>query len=600
MMFEVWAPGHRQVDLLLDDGRRVPLARAAGGLWRVEVPDAGPGTTYRYSLDGGPGRPDPRSPWQPEGIDGPSAVLDHGAFSWTDTSWRGFGLAAAIIYELHVGTFCAGGTFDGVVGHLGHLVDLGANAIEILPVAEASGERGWGYDGADLWAPHHAYGGPDGLKRLVDACHAHGIAVIMDVVYNHLGPAGNYLGEYGPYFTDRYRTPWGLAVNMDGEGSDAVRDFVISNALMWLADYHVDGLRLDAVHAIYDQSVPHILAELSAAVATLAAELGRQLWVIAETNRNDPRLVRQISERGYGLDACWDDDFHHALHTVLTGENAGYYRAFGRVGQLAKAFEDVYVSEGRLLDPDQGQPGRLAGELRGSAFVCFLQNHDQVGNRAMGERISQLVGVDLAKVGAALALLSPFVPMVFQGEEWGASTPFLYFTDHQDPDLARAVSQGRRAEHPMEPGAQVPDPQDVETFLRSKLDWSEPTIEPHRSLLDWYRRLIALRRSEADLSSGDLNAVRTSFDEDLRWLVVRRGELSIVANFAAARQAVPLDRAGSILLASDDDVNLEAGGSSRVVRSGAGAGLGTVAGGAVAMPARLWLGPCSVAVVAHR
>jgi maltooligosyltrehalose trehalohydrolase len=482
-----------------------------------------------------------------------------------------------VIYELHVGTFSPEGTFDGAISRLAHLVDLGVNAIELLPVAEASGSRGWGYDGADLWAPHHAYGGPDGLKRLVDACHARGVAVVLDVVYNHLGPAGNYLSEFGPYFTDDYRTPWGSAVNMDGKGSYGVRDFVISNALMWLRDYHFDGLRLDAVHAIYDESALHLLEELSGAVAGLAEEVGRELWVIAESDRNDPRLCRPRESHGYGLSASWDDDFHHALHTVLTGENSGYYVDFGRVAQLAKAFTDAYVYDGEFSEFRQRRHGRPAEDLSGACFVCCLQNHDQVGNRAFGERTAALVGPDLLKVGAALVLLSPFLPMLFQGEEWGASTPFLYFTDHQDTELGAAVREGRRREHPMPAGAEVPDPQGLETFLRSKLDWSELDREPHRSLLEWHRRLIALRRSEPDLSSHDRKLVATAFDEQARWLVVNRGRFSIAANLADERQALPLDSGASVVMASKEGVGVE------------------TSGGEV----RAWLPPRSVAVLAH-
>ena len=573
MIFEVWAPGRRQVEVLLDGGLRRQMKECNLGLWQLEVPEAGPGSRYRFCLDGGPGRPDPRSRWQPEGIDGPSAVLDQAAFSWGDAGWRGFNLAAAVLYELHTGTFSPEGTFDGAIPLLGHLVSLGVNAVEIMPVAEASGERGWGYDGADLWAPHHAYGGPEGLKRLVDACHRLSLAVVLDVVYNHLGPAGNYLGEFGPYFTDAYRTPWGSAVNMDGEGSYGVRDFVISNALMWLRDYHIDGLRLDAVHAVHDASALHILEELASAVDGLATGLGRELWLIAEDDRNDPGVARPRREHGYGLRACWDDDFHHALHTVLTGENHGYYADFGRLGQLAKVFEDGYVYEGEFSGFRQRRQGRPAGDLPGSSFVCCLQNHDQVGNRALGDRISALVAPDLLKVGAALLLLSPFVPMLFQGEEWGASTPFLYFTDHHDPELGLAVTEGRRREHPMAGGAEVPDPQSAATFLRSKLDWSELEAEPHRSLLDWYRRLITLRRSQPDLACADRELVSTSFDEERRWLVVRRGSFSIAANLAGDRQKVPLAGEGSIVLSSDGATSLE----------GAGA----------------WMAPRSVVVVAH-
>jgi maltooligosyltrehalose trehalohydrolase len=576
-MFEVWAPGCRRAEVVLEGRGRLALAPGERGWWRLDVPGVGEGARYRFSLDGGPPRPDPRSPWQPDGVDGASAVVDQGSFAWTDQDWHGAGLPAAVLYELHVGTFSPEGTFDGAVSRLGHLAELGANAIELLPVAEAAGERGWGYDGADLWAPHHAYGGPEGLKRLVDACHGRGIAVVLDVVYNHLGPAGNYLSEYGPYFTEKYTTPWGSAVNMDGRGSYGVRDFVVSNALMWMRDYHVDGLRLDAVHAIYDEGALHILEELSAAAAGLAAELGRELWVIAESDRNDPRLCRDRRCHGYGLSATWDDDFHHALHTVLTGEDSGYYVDFGRLGQLAKVFSHAYVYDGEFSEFRQRHHGRPAQDLPGSCFVCCLQNHDQVGNRAFGDRISSLVGPDLLKVGAALLLLSPFVPMLFQGEEWAASTPFLYFTDHRDAALGAAVREGRRREHPMPAGAEVPDPQAVETFLRSKLDWSELDREPHRSLLEWHRQLISLRRSEPDLGGHDRKLVRTAFDEEARWLVVDRGRFGIVVNLADERQAVPVDGTVSVVMASAEGVSVEHTGGA----------------------ARAWLAPRSVAVVAR-
>ena len=463
--FEVWAPGRQRVELLLTPPGRLTMERGEFGWWRMETPEIKPGSRYSFSLDGGPARPDPRSRWQPNGVDGPSALVDPSGFAWTDEGWHGFDLSTAVVYEMHVGTFSEKGTFDGAIDYLGHLVDLGVNVVEVMPVAESSGRWGWGYDGADLWAPHGSYGGPDGFKRFVDACHSLDLGVVLDVVYNHLGPAGNYLNEFGPYFTDRYRTPWGSAVNFDGEGSYGTRDFVVSNALMWLTDYHVDGLRLDAVHAIFDESAVHILEEVSAAVERLAIELKRDLWLIAESDRNDPRICRPREQHGYGIDACWDDDFHHALHTVLTGESQGYYLDFGRVSQLAKAFRDGYVFDGQFSDFRQRRHGRPAGDLPGESFVCCLQNHDQVGNRAFGDRISALIGPDLQKVGAALVLLSPFVPMLFQGEEWGASTPFLYFTDHPDPELGRAVREGRRREFPVLEGAigsaGPPGPRDV-------------------------------------------------------------------------------------------------------------------------------------------
>ena len=585
--FELWAPGCQRVELVLFPSGRLPMARGHRGRWRLDVPEAKAGTRYLFSLDGGPGRPDPRSAWQPEGIDGPSALVDHSAFRWSDEDWAGFELSTAVVYEMHIGTFSRQGTFDGAIEHLSHLVDLGVTAVEVMPVAEGSGTRGWGYDGTDLWAPHRSYGGPEGFKRFVDACHMKGLGVVLDVVYNHLGPAGNYLSEFGPYFTDRYRTPWGWAVNFDGEGSYGTRDFVISNALMWFSAYHIDGLRLDAVHAVFDEGALHILEELSAAVERLASEMGRDLWLIAESDRNDPRICRSREQHGYGIDACWDDDFHHALHTVLTGESEGYYMDFGRISQLAKVFRDGYVFDGQFSEFRQRHHGRPAGDLPGQSFVCCLQDHDQIGNRAFGERTSALVGPDLLKVGAALVLLSPFVPMLFQGEEWGASTPFLYFTDHQDPDLAQAVKEGRRREYPTGAGMEVPDPQDLTTFLSSKLDWAEPGRAPHAELLDWHRRLVALRRQQPDLGPGDRKQVTTAHDEEARWLVVRRGRFSVVANFAGVPQAVPLESSGSVVLSSSAEVSLE-------VPDDAGDG------GAGSGPApRLRLAARSVAVVEH-
>lgn len=563
--FEVWAPGRRQVDVLVmgDDageGTRVAMTAAPGGWWQVEVPSAGPGTRYLYSLDGGPGRPDPRSAWQPQGIDGPSALVDHGSFEWHDSAWRGFGFEKAVLYELHVGTFSAEGTFEGGISHLGHLSNMGLNAVELMPVAEASGLRGWGYDGVGLWAPHHGYGGPEGLKRLVDACHQRGLAVVLDVVYNHLGPVGNYLSEFGPYFTDRYKTPWGWAVNFDGPGSHEVRNFVVSNALMWLRDYHFDGLRLDAVHSVFDESALHILEELSRAVSRLSLELGRELWLIAESDRNDPKLVRARSSHGYGLSACWDDDFHHALHAVMTGERDGYYSDFGQLGQLGKAIRHVYVYDGQFSPFRQHVQGRPAGALPRSRFVGYLQNHDQVGNRLFGERISALVGHDMLRAGLAVVLLGPLVPMLFQGEEWGASTPFLYFTDHSDPSLGAAVSEGRLREHPLPPGAalaDVPDPQEEASFLRCKLDWSEQEREPHRSLLAWCRALIALRRERPGLTGGEGKAVEVGYDEQLGWLVFRRSRYCTAVNFSDRRREVPLLGGPGcffVLLSSDEAV----------------------------------------------
>jgi len=548
----VWAPDRERVDAVMDDATR-PMAQARGGWWHLDLPGAGHGTRYRFSLDGGPPRSDPRSAWQPDGIEGPSALVDHGRFEWHDGSWKGAHLPSAVIYELHVGTFSTPGTFDGAVEHLDDLVDLGVDAVELLPVAEASGTRGWGYDGVLLYAPHHAYGGPDGLKRLVDACHVRGLAVIADVVYNHLGPAGNYLHEYGPYFTDRYRTPWGSAVNFDGPGSDEVRRFVTDNARQWLDDYHLDGLRLDAVHAIFDGGARHILEELAAVGTEVADATGRRKWVIAESDLNDPRLVRSDEAGGYGLDATWSDDFHHALHAVLSGERSGYYADFGTIAQLAKALEEVYVFAGDWSPLRGRHHGRRVGDLARTRFLGYLQNHDQIGNRALGERSAALLSPGRRRVAAALVLLSPFVPMLFQGEEWGASTPWQYFTDHDDPDLGRAVREGRRREFVAfgwDPEA-VPDPQDPETFARSKLDWSERGRPPHRELLAWHRDLLRFRRDHRELHSGDPGGLRVEWSEEARWLVAARSGTAVVVNLADVPRDIPVAGAGRLLLASD-------------------------------------------------
>jgi len=560
--FRVWAPRARRVELVLGP-RCVPMTGEAAGWWAVDVPEAGPGADYAFAVDGGTPLPDPRSPWQPSGVHGPSRVLDHAAFHWTDTGWRPGPLALAVIYELHVGTFTPAGTFDAAIDRLDHLVDLGVTHVELMPVAELPGARGWGYDGVDLYAPHHAYGGPSGFKRLVDACHARGLAVLLDVVYNHLGPSGNYLSRFGPYFTDRHVTPWGPAVNLDGPESDEVRRFLCDNAQMWLRDYHLDGLRIDAVHAIFDQSATPFLEQLACEVHALQAHLGRHLALVAESDLNDPRLVAPPALGGYGLDAQWNEDFHHALHAVLTGERSGYYADFGSLHDVATALREGFVYAGRYSAYRRRRHGRPVRDLSGHRFVGCLQNHDQVGNRALGERSSRLMSSGRLRVGAALLLTAPFVPMLFQGEEWGATTPFLYFTDHDDPQLARAVRDGRRQEcaafgwNP----EQVPDPQAAETFDRSKLDWREPAREPHASLLDWHRRLIRLRRELPVLSDGRMQSVHVAFDEDARWLVLERGAIRVVCNVGSASQRVPCagSRAHRLLLASDPAVTVTRG-----------------------------------------
>jgi maltooligosyltrehalose trehalohydrolase len=566
-VFELWAPHADQVDLDLGD-RVLPMKKAERpgrpGWWRAEAET--PTGDYAFRLDGGPPLPDPRSRRQPAGVHGASRLEDPAAFDWTDQGWHGRPLRGAVLYELHLGTFTPEGTFDAAIGRLEHLARLGVDFVELMPVAAFSGEHGWGYDGVGLWAVHEPYGGPDGLRRFVDACHAHGLGVLLDVVYNHLGPSGNYLGAFGPYFTDTHVTPWGPAVNLDAAGSDEVRAFLVGNALHWLREHHLDGLRLDAVHALVDNRAVHILEELAAAVDALAASTGRLLHLIAETDRNDPHTITPRPAGGHGVHAQWSDDFHHALHSALTGEKQGYYCDFGALAAIEKTMTSAYFHNGTYSTFRGRCHGRPADTdaLGADRFIVSLQTHDQVGNRAEGDRIGSSLTEGLRRIGAALLLTSPFTPQLFMGEEWGADTPWQYFTDHPEPDLADAVREGRRAEfaHYGWSADRVPDPQDPATFQRSKLDWSEPAQPAHRSLLDWYRDLIALRRARPDLADPRFASVSVTCDEEQRWIAVRRGGLRVAANLSAEPRFIPLDQAArEILLASDPQVRI-AGGES--------------------------------------
>jgi maltooligosyltrehalose trehalohydrolase len=555
--FSVWAPRPERVEVVVGD-RRVLMSRSGRGWWQAAVDNAGPGSRYGFSLDGGPTRPDPRSLSQPDGVDGLSEVIDHGAYRWGDRGWRGVPLPGAVLYELHVGTFTPSGTFEGAIERLGHLVSLGIDAVEVMPIAEFSGDRGWGYDSADLFAPHHAYGGPEGFKAFVDACHAAGLGVVLDVVYNHLGPAGNYLAEYGPYFSDRHQTNWGAAVNFDGPGSPEVRRFVVDNALMWLRDYHCDGLRLDAVHAIVDESARPILEQLGDEVDVLGAGLGRPLFLVAESDLNDPRFVRSPELGGLGMDAAWADEWHHALHAALSGDRSGYYEDFGSLELLAKALRQAWVYDGQWSAHRQRIHGRPPVGMRGYQFVVFTQNHDQVGNRAIGERSSALMSEGRLRIAAALLLTGPFTPMLFQGEEWGATSPFQYFTDHRDDDLGRAVSDGRRNEFVAfgwDP-SQVPDPQAEATFESSKLRWEEAATAPHDALLAWYQQLIGLRRRLRALADPRLFGIEVDVDEAAGTLVIRRAGMDIMVNLGAAAATFVVPPGTVVLAASAPDVCL--------------------------------------------
>jgi maltooligosyltrehalose trehalohydrolase len=555
----VWAPAVAQVDVEID-GKRRPMASIEGGWWTADV-EASHGATYGFCLDGAQARPDPRSAWQPDGVHGLSRLVDHTAFSWQSDGWPGRELLGRLVYELHVGTFTAAGTFEAAIERLDHLVDLGVDFVEILPVAAFPGRNGWGYDGVFPYAVQDSYGGPDGLKQFVDACHNRGLGVILDVVYNHLGPDGNVLPAFGPYFTDFFSTPWGDALNYCGPGSDEVRRYVIENALMWLREYRIDGLRLDAVQAILDTSATHILEELAVEVAVLSDEVGRPLSLVGESDLNDPRLISAREAGGYGLDAQWSDDFHHALHTVITRESFGYYEDFGSLSQLATALTRGYVYAGQYSRHRDRQHGRpLPVSITGHRLLGYAQDHDQIGNRAAGERLAALVSPALVKVAAALVLTAPFTPMLFMGEEWAASTPWQYFTDHEDPDLAEAVRVGRRGEFKAFgwKHEDVPDPQHPTTVERSTLKWDELVLAPHAGVLAWYRELIALRRSRLDLADGRFDQIEVDFDEAERWLVVRRPSTVVAVNLALQPRRLEM-QATSALLASAD---VELGASS--------------------------------------
>jgi maltooligosyltrehalose trehalohydrolase len=534
--FSVWAPGHKQVSVKVGESLHAMSGPDAHGWWRTAVEDAGPGSDYGFVVDEDAAvYPDPRSAWQPDGVHGLSRVYDQKSFVWHDERWQAAPLAGAVIYEMHVGTFTPEGTFDAALERLDYLFDLGVTHVELMPVAAFAGDRGWGYDGVALFAVQECYGGPDGLKRFVDACHSRGLAVLLDVVYNHFGPVGNYTGKFGPYVTDRHRTPWGDAVNFEAGGSDQVRRFFCDNALMWMREFHIDGLRLDAVHEFVDRSAVHFMEQMSAEVETLAATLGRRLALIAESDLNDPRVVTPREAGGYGMDAQWSDDFHHALFAVLHKEELGYYVDFGSLEKLAKSLTSVFVNDGGYSMYRDRRHGRPVEGLSAHRFLGFIQNHDQVGNRATGDRVEQVAGMERAKIAAALVLTAPFIPMLFQGEEFAASTPFLYFADHEDPEMARAVSAGRKREFAAFGfnESEIPDPEARETFDRSRLNWAELHEARHEEILDWYRRLIHLRRGSMALNDGDLAHTKVEFDDAAKWLVMDRGAVRVVINLGS-------------------------------------------------------------------
>jgi maltooligosyltrehalose trehalohydrolase len=522
--FCVWAPRASRVDVHVVSpvDRLIPLESTSGGYFQARVEAIAPGTRYLYRLNAATDRPDPASRFQPDGVHGPSEIVDS-KFAWHDSMWRGIPLRDYIIYELHVGTFTAEGTLDAAAAKLDDLQSLGVTAVELMPVAQFPGGRDWGYDGTYLFAVQNSYGGPQALKRFADACHARNLAVVLDVVYNHLGPEGNYLSEFGPYFTGRYHTPWGEAVNFDGAYSDEVRRFLIENASQWLTDFHVDALRLDAIHAIVDTSATPFLRELGEAVHELGEQLNRRVFVIPESDLGDSRVATLPELGGHGLDAQWTDDFHHALHTLLIPEATGYYRDFGTAEALAEAFRGGYVYQGQHSAYRKRRHGNSTRQLKAEQFVVFAQNHDQVGNRLGGDRLAAIVSFEQLKVAAAAVLLSPFVPLLFMGEEYGETAPFLFFVSYSDPRVIEATRKGRRDEFSaFEWDGEIPDPQDEKTFLRSKLHPERHDREPNRALFEFYRELIRLRKSDPVLRNLSKECLRVRSWEVERLLLVRR------------------------------------------------------------------------------
>ncbi|HKX65811.1 MAG TPA: malto-oligosyltrehalose trehalohydrolase [Intrasporangium sp.] len=553
----VWAPDAKIVECVVE-GNRHAMSAEEGGWWSWTPTACDGPVDYLFAVDARDPVPDPRSPWLPHGVHGPTRTFDEGAFAWTDGDWKGArdgeGALGGVCYELHVGTFTRAGTFAGATACLDHLVELGVDVVGIMPVAAFGGPHGWGYDGVQPYAVHQPYGGPAAFQEFVDACHARGLAVCLDVVYNHVGPVGNYLQAFGPYFTDRHSTPWGPALNLDGPGSEEVRRWVIDNALRWFRDFHVDALRLDAVHALHDDSPRHLLAELSDETAALSAQLGRPLELIAESDLNDAVMVTPTADGGRGMTAQWDDDVHHALHVALTHERQGYYADFAGGTEawpeatplriLAKTLTEAFLHDGRM-STFRGMAWGVPVDrdtTSGHRFVAYLQSHDQVGNRALGDRINETVSPGQQAIGAAIYLLSPYTPMVFMGEEWRASTPFQFFTSFDDQWIADAVRNGRRGEFAAHgwTATDLPDPQDPATRSGSVLDWSEVQTLGHTEMLEFYRELIKTRRREPDARSGDLRATQVDVDEANGWLIMHRGRIHVVCNFRSRAQVVPL------------------------------------------------------------
>lgn len=564
----LWAPFSKEVDLiLLDSDKKIALNSEEYGYWSLTTKELKPGSHYLFGLNGEKQLPDPASLAQPEGVHKASQAIDLKDYQWKDSDWRNPNLEDYLIYELHTGTFTSSGNFKGIIDKLDHLVELGINAIEIMPVAQFPGDRNWGYDGVYPFAVQYGYGGANGLRELVDACHQKGLAVVLDVVYNHFGPEGNYFGEFGIYFTDKYNTPWGKALNFDDAWCDAVRHYFIENVLMWFRDFHIDALRLDAIHAIKDFSPVHILKEIKQYTDLLMQETGRTHYLIAELDLNDTRFIKPISKGGYGLDSQWVDEFHHALYIASGGKKEGYYTDFEGVAHLAKAYNDAYVYDG-LYSPHRLKTfGEKATEHPGQQFIAFSQNHDQVGNRMLGERASELFSFEMQKLRVAAVILSPFIPMLFMGEEYAETNPFQYFVSHTNPELAEAVRKGRKAEfEAFHNEGEAPDPMDEATFKRSQLQWDLLEKKEHQLMLNYYKYLIQLRKQHPSLRSTNRKNTFAVCDPSTQTLLLIRKhqqqEVYCLMNFNKVSQLMQLPDENCTYEKIADSASSEWGGQS--------------------------------------
>jgi maltooligosyltrehalose trehalohydrolase len=564
--FRVWAPAAKRMVLHIvhPEDLKVEMHKDEEDYFETTVSNIDPDARYYFMPDGKEDVPDPASNYQPEGISGPSMLVNHTAFLWEDSDWQGIPQEELMLYEIHVGTYTEEGTFEAVIGKLDHLMELGINAIEIMPVAQFSGSRNWGYDGVLPYAAQHSYGGPEGLKRLVNACHKKGIAVFLDVVYNHFGPEGNYFDKYGYYVTDTYKTPWGGAVNYDGPWSDAVRDFISDNVIYWLRHFHLDGLRFDAIHAIFDSSAQTIWALIDKKRKLLEKETGKQYILIAESDLNNPQVIQDIGINGFGFDAQWLDDFHHAVYVLLDKNGQEYYEDFGLTEQVTKAINEGFVHSGEYVTARKRKYGTSSKGIAGNRFVIFNQNHDQVGNRSDGARIVTLTGDKQYKMAAALLMLSPYIPLLFMGEEYGESAPFLYFINHTDPQLIKAVREGRKKEfEKFYKNSEPYDPQDISTFTKSKLNWDLPASGKNKEILDWYKKLIILRKEHPALKVFDKSFVNAFTIGKhglglLRWDEPQLHHLFAVFNFGDIEMEVSMPSKvlhWKILLSTDENIN---------------------------------------------